>query len=116
MVFTSEEREAVGGRFLSPSGDAAEEKRMPVNKHDPSCACAMSMAERQLGAFLSAVTDLYGPEEGRIAAEAWLNELEATNGITGWTLREYRLITIAAAARLATRLAKVGHHATEEMR
>jgi hypothetical protein len=64
----------------------------------------MTMAERELGAFISAVTQLYGPEEARISAEDWLDELESMDGLPGSTSSEWRQITIAAAARIASRL------------
>ena len=64
----------------------------------------MNMAKRELGAFLSVVTDLYGSEEARISAEDWLEEFGTTDNLPGSTDREWRLITIGAAARLAKRL------------
>jgi hypothetical protein len=69
-------------------------------------------AERELGAFMSAVTELYGSEQARISAEDWIEEFESRDGLPGLTIREWRLITIAAAARLADRLIEVGHQAT----
>ena len=82
---------------------------MAMNNHDRNDACLMSMAERELGAFMTAVTELYGPEEGRISAKDWLDELDSMDGMPGSTAREWRLITIAAAARLASRLVEAGH-------
>jgi hypothetical protein len=40
------------------------------------------MAEREFSAFISAVTELHGPEQVRGAAVDWLNELELV-GING---------------------------------
>ena len=77
---------------------------MIVNNHNSNCACLMSMAERELGAFISAVTELYGPEQATISAEDWLDELESIGRIPGSTTREWQLITIAESARLARRL------------
>src|SRR5947209_5618419 len=85
--------------------------RMAANNHNPNCACLMSMAERELDAFLSAVTESYGPEEARISAEDWLDELESMDRIPGSTTRDWRMITIVAVARLASRLLAVGHDA-----
>ena len=68
----------------------------------------MSIADRELAAFMSAVTELYGLEQGRISAEDWLDELESIDRMPESTTREWRFITIAASARLARRLAKAG--------
>jgi hypothetical protein len=39
----------------------------------------MSMAERELSAFLSVVTELYGAEQARISAEDWIDEFESAS-------------------------------------
>jgi hypothetical protein len=82
---------------------------MAAINHHRSLGCVMSMAERELGAFMTAVTELWGPEEARIAADHWLDELESMDRIPGLTSREWRLITIRAAARVASRLTQLGH-------
>jgi hypothetical protein len=64
----------------------------------------MKLGERELGAFLHAVTELYGPEEAKISAQEWLNELDLLESIPGPTPREWRLVTIAAANRLSKRV------------
>ena len=71
----------------------------------------MNMAERELAAFMSAVTDLYGPEQARIAAEDWVEEFESMDTLPGFIPREWRLITVAAASRLTSRVLKVRHPA-----
>lgn len=63
----------------------------------------MTMAERELGAFISVVTELFGSEQARVAAEDWLDELVLMETLPGSTSRDWRLITIAASARLANR-------------
>ena len=70
-----------------------------------SCAELMIMAERELAAFLSAVTRLYGAEESAMSAEVGLCELEAMNRLPGPASREWRAVTVSALARLASRLA-----------
>jgi len=81
-------------------------KRMDMDEpqsttnHNPACACLMSTAERELGAFISTVTELYGPEQARLSAGDWLDELESMDALPG-SSRELRVITIAAAERLA---------------
>jgi alkylhydroperoxidase/carboxymuconolactone decarboxylase family protein YurZ len=64
---------------------------------------ATTMAERQLSAFFTAVTELYGPEQAEASVEDWLRELMASNGLPTST-REWQTLTIAAAAQLASRL------------
>jgi len=63
-----------------------------------------ALAALELGAFMTAVSDLFGPDEGRLAAEEWLQELESSNVLSVSTPAAWRSITIAAAARLAVRL------------
>ena len=65
----------------------------------------MHMAERELGAFLSAVTKLFGPEQARLAAEDWLDEAEEMDSPPRSTSRDWRTVTVAASARLANRIA-----------
>jgi hypothetical protein len=75
----------------------------PRNNHDPRCAGAMAMAERELAAFFSAVRELFGPELAGISAEEWLEELAATNNMPS-SAREWRRITLNICQRLAARL------------
>jgi hypothetical protein len=70
----------------------------------PTCVELMAMAQRELGAFLSAVTELFDPEQAQLSAEDWLDELESVDSLPGLACDEWRRITIAAAARLASRL------------
>ena len=64
----------------------------------------MTMAERELGSFISAVTELFGSEQARLAVEDWLDELELMETLSGLNVRNWRSITIAASARLAIRV------------
>ncbi|HEV2961825.1 MAG TPA: hypothetical protein VG649_08390 [Candidatus Angelobacter sp.] len=72
--------------------------------HSPECAHLMIMAERELAAFLGAVTELYGAEQARLSAEIWLDELESMKSLPGPASRDWRALTVAALARLANRL------------
>lgn len=72
--------------------------------HSPSCAELMIMAELELAAFLSAVTELYGAEEAEVSAEVWLDELDSRISLPGATSCDWRTVTVAALARLASRL------------
>src|SRR5262249_39408857 len=66
-------------------------------------AVLLASAEREVGAFRKAVTDSFGPKEGRLAAEDWLEVLDSREELPGTTVDYWRLITIAAASRLAKR-------------
>jgi hypothetical protein len=79
------------------------------NSDGPTFAELMTMAERELGAFISAVTELFGSEQARLAAEDWLDELVSMETLPGLTSRDWRLITIAASARLANRVNASSH-------
>ena len=75
-----------------------------TNIDGPTFAKLMTMAERELGAFISAVTELFGFEQVRPATEDWLDELVLMETVPRLTNRDWRLITIAASARLANRV------------
>jgi hypothetical protein len=64
----------------------------------------MPLAERELAAFMNAVTELFGPEQARLSAEDWLEESELSDTPPQSTSRDWRAVTIAASARLASRL------------
>lgn len=70
------------------------------------------MAERELGAFIGAVTELFGPEQARLSAENWLDELALMDTPPEWTSRDWRRVTVAAAARLANRPSVSADHRT----
>jgi hypothetical protein len=80
-----------------------------TNSDGPTFAKLMTMAERELGSFISAVTELFGSEQARLAAEDWLDELALMEALPGLTSRDWRLITIAASARLANRVNASSH-------
>jgi hypothetical protein len=62
------------------------------------------LAERELFAFIAAVTKLYGPEQARLSAEDWLDESDLMDGPPRSEVRDWRAVTIAASARLANRI------------
>ena len=68
-----------------------------------------SMAARELGAFMSAVAELYGPDQARIAAEDWIRALESRSEVFSFTTGEWRKLTIVAASQLATRVLELGY-------
>lgn len=75
---------------------------------DENRKCLMSMAERQLESLMSVLTNLYGSEQARISAEDWIDEFESMDAPPESSAREWRVITIAAASRLASRLREMG--------
>jgi hypothetical protein len=86
------------------------DERQPIplyewkNRHSPADVDLMTMAERELGAFISAVTELFGPEQARLAGEDWVDELELMDALPGPTRRDWGSVTVAASAQLARRL------------
>lgn len=74
------------------------------------CADQIQMAERELASFMGAVTELFGPEQARLAAEDWLDESELMDSPLRSTSRDWRAVTVAASARLASRLTVAGEH------
>ena len=68
------------------------------------------LAERELSAFIAAVTELFGAEQARLSAEDWLDESELMDSPPRSTSRDWLTATIAASARLASRLNVAIHH------
>ncbi|HEY2234409.1 MAG TPA: hypothetical protein VGK01_13130 [Candidatus Angelobacter sp.] len=71
---------------------------------DSICEEETRIAERELSSFIAAVTELYGPEQARIAGKEWLNESELMDNPPLSTSRNWRAVTVAASARLARRV------------
>lgn len=67
------------------------------------------LAERELSAFINAVTKMFGPEQARASTEDWLDESELMDSPPRSTSREWRSVTIAASARLASRVDAAQH-------
>ena len=67
-----------------------------------TCEDQINMAERELSAFIRAVTELFGPEQTGLSTEDWL-ESELMDSPHGGTRKDWRAVTIAASARLANR-------------
>jgi len=65
----------------------------------------MHLAERELSCFIAAVAQLYGPEQARLSEMDWLDEADPMDTPHFSTERDWRAVTIAASARLASRLA-----------
>jgi hypothetical protein len=69
-----------------------------------NCADQIHLAERELAAFIGAVTQLFGPEQARLSAEDWLEESESVDSSRRSNSRDWRGVTVAASTRLANRL------------
>jgi hypothetical protein len=72
---------------------------------DLVCERQMHLAERELCSFVAAVTEMYGPEQARLSAEDWLDEADLRDDTRRSEIRDWRSVTIAASARLASRVA-----------
>jgi hypothetical protein len=79
---------------------------------DSAYANQMHIAESELSAFLMAVQKLYGPEQARMSAENWVDEADLLDSPPLSTARNWRAVTVAASARLATRLSVAGRLTT----
>ncbi len=75
----------------------------PSRNSDPRCADLTTLAERELSAFFSAVTQLFGSEQAELSAEEWLQKLIESDGLPA-SAREWRLITAKVSTRLASRV------------
>lgn len=62
------------------------------------------LGERELASFISGVKELFGPEQARASTEDWLEEAETMDAPPRSTTRDWRAVTIAASARLASRI------------
>jgi hypothetical protein len=90
---------------------AVEENPM-ANKRSFSnsiCAAETHRAERELSAFIGAVTELFGPEQARVSTEDWFEELTLMDRPSRSKERKWRAVTIAATARLANGLNTATH-------
>ena len=68
-----------------------------------SCEERIKMAERELSAFIRAVTELFGPEQARLSTKDWLVELDRMDRPHPSAGRDWRAVTVAASVRLARR-------------
>jgi len=70
---------------------------------NPRSVGPVKAAEQELAAFFNAVKQLFGREQAELSAKDWLDELARIDGLSSST-RDWRLITVKASARLATRV------------
>jgi hypothetical protein len=62
------------------------------------------LAERELSSFVSAVKASYGPEQATLSVGDWLEESELMDSPPRSETRNWCAVTIAASARLASRV------------
>ena len=70
-------------------------------------------AERELSAFMGAVANLFGLEQATLSAKDWLDESELMDSPPRSEARNWRSVTIAASARLASRVHGTRHRLVE---
>lgn len=85
----------------------------PTSFSGSTCEDQLYMAERELTAFMRAVTELFGSEQARLSAEDWLDESESMDSLPRSTTRDWRAVTVAAAARLANQLSLRANHRSQ---
>jgi hypothetical protein len=69
-----------------------------------TCAEQIHLAERELASFIGAVKELFGPEQALLSGDDWFDESDLMNSPFRSTSRDWRAVTVAASARLASRL------------
>jgi len=69
----------------------------------------LHLAERELSAFIAAVSASYGREQAELSAEDWIAESELMDSPPRSEVRNWRAVTIAASARLASRVSRPSH-------
>jgi hypothetical protein len=77
---------------------------MSFNVDDSASIAPMTMAELEFVTFTRGVAEMFGNTQASLAAEDWLNELASSDSVPEPMSYEWRLITVAALARLAIRL------------
>ena len=61
-------------------------------------------AQSEFEEFTRAVTELFGPDQARLSAEDWLNEVALKDSLPTPRSHEWRLVTLAALTRLTIRM------------
>jgi hypothetical protein len=68
----------------------------------------LSMAEKELSAFISAVDKAFGAEQAHKSALDWIEELELMDWPSGESAPDWRRATLSASARLGTLMSRDG--------
>ncbi len=67
------------------------------------CADLAKMAERKLSAFFRAVAESFGPEQAKLSAADWLQELREMDDLPA-SAREWQRFIAKVSSRLANRV------------
>ena len=70
---------------------------------------SISLPERELLGFIDSVSELIGTETTSHLTELWLDELSSMESIPERLSPEWRVVTLRASARLASRLLGMCH-------
>jgi hypothetical protein len=81
----------------------------PMDIDYSACNGVTSIAQREFVTFTKAVSAMFGTAEARQAADDWLNELASRDCMPEPSSHEWRLITVAALARLTIRMSVALH-------
>ncbi len=73
------------------------------------CQKPVSVPEQELLGFVSDVSELVGSEQSTFLREVWLDELSSMETMPEPKSSEWRMVTVAAWARLAQRLVDAHH-------
>ena len=69
----------------------------------------LTLAEKELSAFIRAVDKLFGGEQARQSALDWIEELGHVDWPSGESIPDWRRATVGASARLGALLSGSGH-------
>jgi hypothetical protein len=75
-----------------------------TNGDDLPCDPLAVTGKREFTDFIRVVTELFGPEQATLSAEDWLNEVASKHSLPAPRSIEWKLVTVAAFARLTIRL------------
>jgi hypothetical protein len=79
----------------------------PCQNEYSICRKRIAEAERELSAFFNAAMESFGPEQATLATKDWLQYLEAMTDLPA-SPRDWHLVSIEAATRLAKRVNAIG--------
>jgi hypothetical protein len=105
-----ESRRAECGRHLNEqlSKTEVQEENAIIAGQKDTCydvsARLLPAAEKELSAFVRAVTELFGFEQAQESINDWIEEVAIVDWSNGQPSPDWRAVTIAAAARLAAHL------------
>lgn len=105
MTYSRENGARAREEIASPAKRVGESESFDI----PTYTKQIHMAEAELAAFISAVAELFGTEQSQTSTEDWLEEAELMDSPPRSAFRNWRSVTIAASARLASRIDAARH-------